>query len=169
MRTHGLMSYRRFRRARSLRSDRVLDRYVATKLWFELGRYVATGLRLELGRYVATELLLELGRYVATELLSDASRFFRKAFRKESISKKYLSKKVSTFSSSGILTLTSLQPFSTPTVSPQLVRVETLAGGLTISAKLGVLNEVYFKLRRREFLEKMLIKNNKIPSPHFYK
>ncbi|KAF2539268.1 hypothetical protein F2Q68_00019868 [Brassica cretica] len=61
------------------------------------------------------------GCCVATlfELLSDDSRFFRKAFRKEeSISKKYLSKKVSTFSSSGILTLTSLQPFSTPTVSP---------------------------------------------------
>ncbi|KAF3505032.1 hypothetical protein F2Q69_00041289 [Brassica cretica] len=53
------------------------------------------------------------------ELLSDDSCFFRKAFRKEeSISKKYLSKKVSTFSSSGILTLTSLQPFSTPIVSP---------------------------------------------------
>ncbi|KAF2549937.1 hypothetical protein F2Q68_00034588 [Brassica cretica] len=61
------------------------------------------------------------GCCVATlfELLSDDLCFFRKAFRKEeSISKKYLSKKVSTFSSSGILTLTSLQPFSTPTVSP---------------------------------------------------
>ncbi|KAF3602666.1 hypothetical protein F2Q69_00038402 [Brassica cretica] len=35
---------------------------------------------------------------------------------------------------------------------PQLVRVETLARGLTILAKLGVLNEIYFKLRGREFL-----------------
>ncbi|KAF2576445.1 hypothetical protein F2Q70_00005413 [Brassica cretica] len=35
---------------------------------------------------------------------------------------------------------------------PQLVRVETLARGLTILAKLGVLDEVYFKLRRRKFL-----------------
>ncbi|KAF3508370.1 hypothetical protein F2Q69_00009537 [Brassica cretica] len=121
-----------------------LGRYVATELWFELGRYVATELWLKPGRYVVTELWLELGRYVATELLararslrsdraehvfgccvvtlfellSDDSCFFRKALRKEeSISKKYLSKKVSTFSSSGILTLTSLQPFSTPTQS----------------------------------------------------
>nr|VDC78995.1 unnamed protein product [Brassica rapa] len=50
------------------------------------------------------------GCCVATlfELLSDDSRFLRKAFRKEeSISKKCLSKKVSTFSSSGIWTLTS--------------------------------------------------------------
>ncbi|KAF3495876.1 hypothetical protein DY000_02052408 [Brassica cretica] len=68
-----------------------------------------------------------------------SAKFFRK---EESISNKYLSKKVSTFSSSRILTSTSLQPFSTPIVSPQLVKVETLAGGLTISAKLGVLNEV---------------------------
>ncbi|KAF3504487.1 hypothetical protein F2Q69_00042330 [Brassica cretica] len=52
---HGLMSYRHFERARSLRSDRALDRYVATELWFELGHYVATELRLELGRYIATE------------------------------------------------------------------------------------------------------------------
>ncbi|KAF3535615.1 hypothetical protein F2Q69_00023836 [Brassica cretica] len=43
---HGLMSYRRFGRARSLRSDRA---------FVPLGRYVATELRLELGRYVATE------------------------------------------------------------------------------------------------------------------
>ncbi|KAF3584584.1 hypothetical protein F2Q69_00027757 [Brassica cretica] len=52
---HGLMSYRRFGRARSLRSDqaeRTLGRYVATELgsssvataWLKLGRYVATGL-----------------------------------------------------------------------------------------------------------------------------
>ncbi|KAF3554788.1 hypothetical protein F2Q69_00013870 [Brassica cretica] len=55
---HGLMSYRRFERARSLRSDRA-ER--------TLGRCVATELRLGLGRYVATNLQLELGRYVATE------------------------------------------------------------------------------------------------------
>ncbi|KAF3516049.1 hypothetical protein DY000_02059137 [Brassica cretica] len=61
------MSYQCFGRARSLRSDRALDRYVATKLWFELGRYVATELLLELGRYVATELRLKLGCYVVTE------------------------------------------------------------------------------------------------------
>ncbi|KAF2589258.1 hypothetical protein F2Q70_00038704 [Brassica cretica] len=56
---HGLMSYRRFGRARSLHSDRAKR---------TLGRYVATELRLGLGRYVATEVRLELGRYVATEL-----------------------------------------------------------------------------------------------------
>ncbi|CAN7078089.1 unnamed protein product, partial [Brassica oleracea var. botrytis] len=61
------------------------------------------------------------GRWIVTpfELLSDDSRFLRKAFRKEeSISKKYLLKKVFRFSPSGIWTLTSSQPFSTPTVSP---------------------------------------------------
>ncbi|KAF3484644.1 hypothetical protein F2Q69_00052957 [Brassica cretica] len=45
---HVLMSYRRFGRARSLRSDRaeqMLGRYVATELWLKLGRYVATGQR----------------------------------------------------------------------------------------------------------------------------
>ncbi|CDY62428.1 BnaCnng40290D [Brassica napus] len=39
---HGPMSYRRFGRARSLRSDQTLqtlDRYVATELRLELGRY----------------------------------------------------------------------------------------------------------------------------------
>ncbi|KAF3506119.1 hypothetical protein F2Q69_00005423 [Brassica cretica] len=82
---HGLMLYRRFGRARSLRSDRAEHAF---------------------GCCVAT----------LFELLSDDSRFFRKAFRKEeSISKKYLSKKFSTFSSLGIWTLTSSQPFSTPT------------------------------------------------------
>ncbi|KAF3533032.1 hypothetical protein DY000_02040914 [Brassica cretica] len=72
---HGLMSYRRFGRTRSLRSDRAertLGRYVATKLRLELGRYVATerkerSVATTLGRYVATELRLELGRYVAIE------------------------------------------------------------------------------------------------------
>ncbi|KAF3510495.1 hypothetical protein F2Q69_00007586 [Brassica cretica] len=48
---HGLMSYRRFGRARSLHSDRASVRdwssdrasaRVATELWLELGRYVAT-------------------------------------------------------------------------------------------------------------------------------
>ncbi|KAF3508432.1 hypothetical protein F2Q69_00004037 [Brassica cretica] len=43
---HGLMLYRRFRRARSLRSDRA-ER--------TLGCYIVTELRLELDRYVATE------------------------------------------------------------------------------------------------------------------
>ncbi|KAF2541378.1 hypothetical protein F2Q68_00032207 [Brassica cretica] len=81
---HGLMSYRRFGSARSLRSDRA---------------------ERTLGRYVAT----------LFELLSDVSCFLRKAF------------------------------------PPQLVRVET-ARGLTILAKLGVLDEVYFKLRGRKFL-----------------
>ncbi|KAF2559573.1 hypothetical protein F2Q68_00016783 [Brassica cretica] len=63
----GSLSDRTLARARSLRSDRA--------------------------EYV-------FGYFVATlfELLSDDSCFFRKAFRKEeSISKKYLSKKVSTF------------------------------------------------------------------------
>ncbi|KAF3506200.1 hypothetical protein F2Q69_00008268 [Brassica cretica] len=101
-----------------------LGRYVATELLLDLSRYLAAELLLELGHYVATEPWLELGRYVATEplardrslrsdraervfcccvatlfeLLFDDSRFFRKAFRKEeSFTKKYLSKKVSTF------------------------------------------------------------------------
>ncbi|KAF3536690.1 hypothetical protein F2Q69_00024712 [Brassica cretica] len=55
---HGLMSYRRFGRARSLRSDRAewtLGRYVATELWLELGRDIATELWLELDCYVVTE------------------------------------------------------------------------------------------------------------------
>ena len=54
---HGLMSFRRFGRARSLRSDRTSARarslrrdraewafgyHVVTELWLELGRYVAT-------------------------------------------------------------------------------------------------------------------------------
>ncbi|KAF3525495.1 hypothetical protein F2Q69_00047801 [Brassica cretica] len=103
-------------RARSLCSDRTLVR--------------ARSLRSDRAEHV-------FGCCVATlfELLSDDSSFFRKAFHKEeSISKKYLSKKVSTFSSSGILTLTTLQPFRPQQLAPQLIRVETLAGGLTISA-----------------------------------
>ncbi|KAF2557916.1 hypothetical protein F2Q68_00016390 [Brassica cretica] len=86
---HGLMSYQRFGRARSLRSDRALAR--ARLLCSDRAEHA-------------------FGCCVTTlfELLSDDSRFLRKAFRKEeSISKKYLSKKVSTFSSSGIWTLTS--------------------------------------------------------------
>ncbi|KAF3534977.1 hypothetical protein DY000_02039619 [Brassica cretica] len=42
---HGLMSYRRFGRARSLRSDRAewaFGCHVVTELWLELGRHVAT-------------------------------------------------------------------------------------------------------------------------------
>ncbi|KAF3539296.1 hypothetical protein F2Q69_00021742 [Brassica cretica] len=42
---HGLMSYRRFGRARSLRrnrAERTLGRYAATELWLGLGRYVET-------------------------------------------------------------------------------------------------------------------------------
>ncbi|KAF2542303.1 hypothetical protein F2Q68_00032619 [Brassica cretica] len=74
---HGLVSYRRFGRPRSLRNDRagrMLGRYVATELgsssvamyrpsrkdarslrsdraWLELGRYVATGQRACAGKY----------------------------------------------------------------------------------------------------------------------
>ncbi|KAF3557332.1 hypothetical protein F2Q69_00012545 [Brassica cretica] len=102
------------------------------RVWWnsqKLGRYVATELLLELGlrsdrayprarslRSDRAQLLCSdqaenaFGCCVATlfELLSDDSRFLRKAFRKEeSISKKYLSKKISTFSSSGTWTLTS--------------------------------------------------------------
>ncbi|KAF3539343.1 hypothetical protein F2Q69_00023337 [Brassica cretica] len=85
----GLMSYRRFGRARSLRSDRALAR--ARLLCSDRAKHA-------------------FGCCVETlfKLLSDDSRFLRKAFRKEeSILKKYVSKKVSTFSSSGIWTLTS--------------------------------------------------------------
>ncbi|KAF2605443.1 hypothetical protein F2Q70_00025597 [Brassica cretica] len=57
---HGLMSYRRFRRARSLRSDRALARARARSLRSDraertLGCYVATKLWLELGCHAATE------------------------------------------------------------------------------------------------------------------
>ncbi|KAF3577272.1 hypothetical protein DY000_02031216 [Brassica cretica] len=55
---HGLMSYRRFGRARSLRSDRALAR--ARSLRSDRAEWT-------FGRYVATEPWLELGRYVATE------------------------------------------------------------------------------------------------------
>ncbi|KAF3505955.1 hypothetical protein F2Q69_00007584 [Brassica cretica] len=84
--------------ARSLRSDRALAR--AQSLCSDRAEHA-------------------FGCCVATffELLSDDSHFFRKDFLKEeSISKNYLSKKVSTFSSSGIWTLTSSQPFLTPTL-----------------------------------------------------
>ena len=116
---HGLMSYHRSARARSLRSDRAPARarlLRSDRAEWAFGCYVVTELWLELGRYVATDHAFGRCVTILLELLSDDSRFFRKAFRKEeSISKKYLSKKVSTFSSSGILTLTSLQPFSTST------------------------------------------------------
>ncbi|KAF3602486.1 hypothetical protein F2Q69_00037938 [Brassica cretica] len=54
---HGFVSYRRFRRAWSLRSDqteRMLIRYVATELGSSLLRSDRAGR--VLGRYVATEL-----------------------------------------------------------------------------------------------------------------
>ncbi|KAF2533502.1 hypothetical protein F2Q70_00029580 [Brassica cretica] len=82
---HGLMSYRRFGRARSLRSDRaewMLSRYVATELWFELGRYVVTELWLELaternGRSTACMcgscVMTELGSSVFRSSYSDLS------------------------------------------------------------------------------------------------
>ncbi|KAF3494705.1 hypothetical protein DY000_02052993 [Brassica cretica] len=73
---HGLMSYRHCGRARSLRSDRALAR--ARLLCRDRAEHA-------------------FGCCVATlfELLSDDSRFLRKVFPKEeSISKKYLSKKV---------------------------------------------------------------------------
>ncbi|KAF3528074.1 hypothetical protein DY000_02040389 [Brassica cretica] len=96
----GLMSYRRSGRTRSLRSDRASAR--------------ARSLRSDQAEHVFVRCVA-----ILFELLSDDSHFLRKVFRKEeSISKKYLSKKVSTFSSSGIWTLTSSQPFLTPTVSP---------------------------------------------------
>ncbi|KAF3585891.1 hypothetical protein F2Q69_00030630 [Brassica cretica] len=83
----------------SIEGDRAPDRYVATELWLKPGRYVATELWLELGRNVAIAAIAR-ARSLPTlfELLSDESCFFRKVFRKEeSILKKYLSKKVSTF------------------------------------------------------------------------
>ncbi|KAF2545790.1 hypothetical protein F2Q70_00020916 [Brassica cretica] len=55
---HGLMSYRRFGRARSLRSDQTLVRarsLRSDRAEWTFGRYVATDLWVELGRYVATE------------------------------------------------------------------------------------------------------------------
>ncbi|KAF2585128.1 hypothetical protein F2Q70_00035414 [Brassica cretica] len=75
---HGLMSYRHFGRARSLRSDQ------------DQASVQARSLRSDRAEHA-------FGRCVATlfELLSDGSCFLRKDFRKEeSISKKYLSKKV---------------------------------------------------------------------------
>ncbi|KAF3518261.1 hypothetical protein DY000_02060822 [Brassica cretica] len=67
---HGLMSYRRFGRARSLRSDRTLVR--ARSLCSDRAPARARSLRSDraewtFGRYVATELWLELGHYVANE------------------------------------------------------------------------------------------------------
>ncbi|KAF3534866.1 hypothetical protein DY000_02040095 [Brassica cretica] len=76
----GLMSYQRFGRARSLRSNRADERYVLAR---------ARSLRSDRAEHA-------FGCCVATlfELLSNDSRFLRKAFRKEeSISKKNLSKK----------------------------------------------------------------------------
>ncbi|WZY87066.1 hypothetical protein YC2023_033450 [Brassica napus] len=58
---HGLVSSRRFGRARSLRSDRGSDRVLARARSLHSDRAGRT-----LGRYVATELWLGLGCYVAT-------------------------------------------------------------------------------------------------------
>ncbi|KAF2603477.1 hypothetical protein F2Q70_00025998 [Brassica cretica] len=60
---HGFVSYRFFKKARSLLSGRAV---------YVLGRYVATELRGELGRYIATEpygLASELWTFVG--LLTD--------------------------------------------------------------------------------------------------
>ncbi|KAF2535990.1 hypothetical protein F2Q68_00021054 [Brassica cretica] len=90
---HGLMSYRRFGRARSLRSDRTLvrarplrsDRSNARSLRSDrvewaFGCYAVTELWLELGRYVATEHAFGRCVTILLELLSDDSRFFRRGF-----------------------------------------------------------------------------------------
>ncbi|KAF2542574.1 hypothetical protein F2Q68_00032742 [Brassica cretica] len=120
-------------RARSLCSDRA-ER--------TLGRYVATELRLELGRYVATEWN---ERSVATSRPSGTDARSLRSDRAEYA----FGRCVATF----FELLSDVSCFLRKAfLSPQLVRVETLAGGLTILAKLGVLNEVYFKLRGREFL-----------------
>ncbi|KAF3606645.1 hypothetical protein DY000_02046613 [Brassica cretica] len=106
MRMHGLLSYRRFGRARSLRSDRADER--SRPSGRTLGRYVvieqkhARSLRSDQASARARSRRSDraehaFGRCVATliELLSNVSCFLRKAFRKEeSILKKYLSKKV---------------------------------------------------------------------------
>ncbi|KAF2551368.1 hypothetical protein F2Q68_00034458 [Brassica cretica] len=87
-RMHGLMSYRRFGRARSLCSDRASAQ--ARSLRSDQTNARAWSLRSDRAEHV-------FGRCIAIffELLSDDSRFLRKAFRKEeSISKKCLSKKV---------------------------------------------------------------------------
>ncbi|KAL0790011.1 hypothetical protein Bca101_006257 [Brassica carinata] len=65
---HGLMSYRHFGRARSLRSDRGLARARSLRNDRAEPRSLRSD-RVEwtFGRYVATELWLKLGRYVATE------------------------------------------------------------------------------------------------------
>ncbi|KAF2578730.1 hypothetical protein F2Q68_00005639 [Brassica cretica] len=100
---HGLMLYRRFGRARSLRSDQTSAR--ARSLRSDRASARARSLRSDRVLARARSLRSDraehaFGRCVATlfELLSDDSRFLRKAFRKEeSISKKYLSKKVFRF------------------------------------------------------------------------
>ncbi|KAF2597710.1 hypothetical protein F2Q68_00011781 [Brassica cretica] len=85
---HGLMSYRRFGRAQSLRIDRALARARSLRSDRDLAR--APSLRCD--RALARALSLRsdraehvFGCCIATlfELLSDDSRFFRKAFRKE--------------------------------------------------------------------------------------
>ncbi|KAF2574450.1 hypothetical protein F2Q70_00003698 [Brassica cretica] len=58
---HGFVSYRRFGKVRSLRSDRA---------WLELGRYVGPS-AYTLGRYVATKLGWRPSTYTAQSLRSD--------------------------------------------------------------------------------------------------
>ncbi|KAF2584858.1 hypothetical protein F2Q70_00035627 [Brassica cretica] len=82
---HGLMSHRRFGRARSLRSDRTLVRawsLRSDRAEWTFGRYVATELWLELGRYVATErsTCYELCPQRLAEIGSDFDASFRRCF-----------------------------------------------------------------------------------------
>uniref|UniRef100_A0A0D2ZVC9 Uncharacterized protein n=1 Tax=Brassica oleracea var. oleracea TaxID=109376 RepID=A0A0D2ZVC9_BRAOL len=74
-RMHGLMSYQRFGRAQSLRSDRaerMLGRYVATKLWLELGSYRPSGTDAWSLRSDQTACMCD--SYVMTELGSSVFR-----------------------------------------------------------------------------------------------
>nr|VDD54478.1 unnamed protein product [Brassica oleracea] len=66
LRMHGLMSYRRFGRARSLRSDRTLVR--------------ARSLRSDRAEWAFAEHAFGRCVTILLELLSDVSRFFRKGF-----------------------------------------------------------------------------------------
>ncbi|KAF3523426.1 hypothetical protein F2Q69_00047812 [Brassica cretica] len=87
---HGLMSYRRFGRARSLRSHRASARARSRSLRCDQALARARSLRIDRALARAWSLRSDraehaFGRCVATlfELLSDDSRFLRKAFRKE--------------------------------------------------------------------------------------
>ncbi|KAF3581693.1 hypothetical protein DY000_02033744 [Brassica cretica] len=108
---HGLMSYRRFGRARSLRSDRTLVRarsLRSNRAEWTFGRYVATELWLELGRYVATErstCLVAAYRSFSSSCpmirVSSAKLFVKKNLFRKSICRRSFLR----FSSSGIWTL----------------------------------------------------------------